>query len=431
MADFQSFEIKNVKARQIIDSRGKPTVECDVITAEEQGRAAVPSGASRGRHEALELRDKGKKFLGASVTKAVRNIETKIAPRIKGVDCRDQERIDKSMIELDGTESKKNLGANAILAVSLAVAKAAANSANVPLFKHLTERRTYVLPIPIMNLINGGAHAGNELAVQEFWILPIGARDFPEAIQMGCEIYYILEDTLEKRFGRSATNVGDEGGFAPPLSKTNQTMEILTDVVEKSGYELGEEIFLGLDVAATNFYSQKEKQYKIDKKSLRGDEMIEFYKDLVSRYPIIAIEDPLYEEDFEGFSELTKELGKKCLVVGDDIFVTNPYRLQKGVESGAGNSLILKVNQIGTLTETFEVVHMAKKAGYKMIVSHRSGETTDTFISDLSIAINSGMIKAGAPARGERTSKYNRLLRIHEQIEQPKYPDMSLFPKGK
>ncbi|NIQ04435.1 MAG: phosphopyruvate hydratase [Candidatus Korarchaeota archaeon] len=430
MADFQSFEIKKVNARQIIDSRGKPTVECDVITAEGKGRAAVPSGASRGRHEALELRDKGKKFLGASVTKAVRNIETKIAPCIKGVDCRDQERIDNSMIELDGTESKKNLGANAMLAVSLAVAKAAANSANVPLFTHLTERRTYVLPIPIMNLINGGAHAGNELAVQEFWILPIGARDFPEAIQMGCEIYYSLEDTLEKRFGRSATNVGDEGGFAPPLSKTDQTMEILTDVVEKSGYELGEEIFLGLDAAANDFYSQKEKQYKIDKKFLRGDEMIEFYKNLVSRYPIIAIEDPLYEEDFEGFSELTKKLGKKCLIVGDDIFVTNPYRLQQGVESGAGNSLILKVNQIGTLTETLEVVHMAKKADYKMIVSHRSGETTDTFISDLSVAINSGMIKAGAPARGERTCKYNRLLRIHEQLEKPKYPDISLFPKG-
>lgn len=424
------FKIKEVIARQILDSRGNPTVECEVECGRGRGKASVPSGASRGRHEALELRDEGTKYHGQSVTKAVKNVEEKLAPKLKGIDCRKQTDIDNIMLKADGTDNKRKLGANAILAVSIATAKAAADTLSTPLFKYLQEKvegktpKTRVLPVPLMNLINGGAHAGNDLAIQEFWVLPIGATSFPEAIRMGSEIYHTLGELLEEKFGESATNVGDEGGFAPPLSKTEQAIEVLVEGIKESGFDLGQEVFLGMDSASTNFYSPAKEKYAIDGKMLAKGEMIEFYKDLVARYPILALEDPLFEEDFKGFMKLTKELQESCLIIGDDLFATNPKRLKRGVNEGAANALILKVNQIGTLTEAFKVAEIAEGHEYRIIVSHRSGETTDTFISDLSVALNSGLIKTGAPARGERTCKYNRLLRINELVKHPQYPDL-------
>lgn len=423
MSNSRKFEIKEIQARQILDSRGEPTVECEIITkGGEKGMASVPSGSSRGKNEALELRDNEEKFDGKSVNNAVENIEEKIGPNLNNEDCRNQERIDRMMIELDGTENKRNLGANAILAVSLAVAKAAAKTDSTLLFQYLSKNKPQTLPIPIMNLINGGAHAGNKLSIQEFWILPVGAENFPEAIRMGCEIYYMLEDILEERYGEEATNVGDEGGFAPPLTKAENALDILVDIIENSGFELNEDIFLGIDAAASNFYSREEKRYKLDGKKRTKGEVIEFYKNLVSKYPLIAIEDPLFEEDFNGFSNLTKQLGEECLIIGDDLFVTHPGRLRRGVQKKAANALILKLNQIGTLTETLEVANLAKNSNYARIVSHRSGETTDTFIADLVLAIESNLIKTGAPARGERVCKYNRLLRINEILETPQYP---------
>lgn len=417
------YAIKTIDARQILDSRGEPTVECEISTSRGKEVVSVPSGASKGKYEAIELRDGRSAFHGKSVSNAVNNIEKKIAPELVGKNCRKQQMLDKLMLKLDGTENKKNLGANALLAVSLAIAKVAANTESIPLFQYLSDGQSNTLPIPLMNVINGGEHAGNELDIQEFWIIPSGAETFWHALQWGCEIYYTLEKKLKEEFGSIATNVGDEGGFAPPIQSTDKVFDLLETVIEESGFEVGTDILFGLDAAATDFYNYDKEIYEIDGKQLSKGEMLHFYENLRSSFPIKAIEDPFHEDDFMSFSALTKEVGEDCLIIGDDLFTTNPRRLKKGINVGAGNALIIKPNQIGTLTETLKVAEIARKAEYKMIISHRSGETTDTFISDLAVALNSGLIKTGAPARGERVSKYNRLLRIREKVSDPKYPD--------
>jgi len=412
------FRIAQIYAREIIDSRGNPTAEAEVLTeGGGWGRAAVPSGASRGLHEALELRDGDeRRYRGMGVLKAVRNVNEVIAPALAGMDVRDQHAIDKEMIELDGTENKANLGANAILGVSLADARSCADMLGLPLFKLLGGERARVLPIPMMNLINGGKHAGNDLAVQEFMVLPVGAPLFSEALRMGVEIYKSLREVLKSAYGSSAINVGDEGGYAPPLKETAEALDALASAVEETGYELGRDAFIGLDSAASNFYSSDQEDYVIDERRLKGDEMIDLYEQLVEKYHIRLLEDPLHEEDFEGFAALTERLGERVLIVGDDLFATNVDRLSRGVSMGACNALLLKVNQIGTLSEAMEAAELAHDNGYSVIVSHRSGETTDDFIASLAVGLNAPLIKTGAPARGERTAKYNQLLRIEEML---------------
>ncbi len=411
------FEITGIVAREILDSRGNPTIEVDVYTPVAMGRAAVPSGASTGIHEALELRDGGKRYHGKGVKRAVENVNKIIAPELLGMDVTLQRDIDMFMLELDGSENKSNLGANAILGVSLAVAKAAANALGIPLYRYLGGANAYVLPVPMSNVINGGAHAGNDLDFQEFMIMPVGAKSFREAIQMVSETYHTLKKILMDKYGKLAVNVGDEGGFAPPMKEVTEPLDVLVKAIEESGYKVGEEIVFALDVASSEFYEEEKNVYVVGGKEYTREGLIDLYKDLVSTYPIASIEDPVQEEDFEGFAMVTKELGKKIQLVGDDIFVTNVTRLKKGIEMGAGNALLLKVNQIGTLSEAIDAAYLAFRAGYGVVVSHRSGETEDSTIADIAVALNAGQIKTGAPARSDRNAKYNQLLRIEEELE--------------
>ena len=411
--------ITDVYAREILDSRGNPTVEVEVWTeGGGYGRAAVPSGASTGAFEAVELRDGDKSVYGGKgVLKAVANVNEIIAPELIGMDSLNQVIIDQTMIELDGTDNKGNLGANAILGVSMAVAKAAADMSEMSLYQYLGGVNAKTLPVPMMNILNGGEHADNNVDIQEFMVMPVGAKSFKEALQMGAEIYHNLKSVLQEK-GLS-TSVGDEGGFAPNLASNEEALITIVEAIKKSGYKPGEDIVLALDVAATELYDKDSKTYKLEGegKEFTSTEIIEFYKDLVSKYPIISIEDGLDEEDWEGWKVLNKELGDKIQLVGDDLFVTNTERLQRGIKEKSANSILIKLNQIGTITETLDAIEMAKRAGYTAVVSHRSGETEDSTIADLVVAVNAGQIKTGAPARSDRVAKYNQLLRIEDELE--------------
>jgi len=403
--------IRKVVGREILDSRGNPTVEVDVCVGEVVGRAAAPSGASKGRHEALELRDGGRRYGGKGVLKAVKNVNEVIAKKLIGMDVEEQERIDKMLIELDGTRNKSRLGANAVVATSLAVAKAAALVNKKPLYAYLGGN---VLPVPMFNVLNGGKHAGNDLAIQEFMLMPIGAKSFKEALRMGSEIYHALGDILIDKYGKSARNVGDEGGYAPRVGKTREALDALMKGIEKAGYE--KEAGIAIDAAASSFYDGKHGEYGIDGKKLSRGELTDYYSDLIGVFPIISLEDPFHEEDFDGFSEMTKSVGKKVQIVGDDLLVTNVDRLKKAIEKKSVNALLLKVNQVGTLTEGLNAANLCYKKNYGVIVSHRSGETEDTTIADIAVGIKSGQIKTGSLSRGERTAKYNQLLRIEEEL---------------
>ena len=409
--------IKQVKAREILDSRGNPTVEVDVfLEGGAVGRAAVPSGASTGKHEALELRDtQEKRYRGKGVITAAKNVNEIIGPKIEGMDARDQQAIDSLMIRLDGTKNKGTLGANAILGVSLAVAKAAANAFCLPLYRYIGGVGAKTLPVPMMNILNGGRHADNNLDIQEFMIMPFGAKNFRTALQIGAEVFHKLKEVLKSK-GYS-TSVGDEGGFAPNLSSNEEAIELITQAIKLAGYEVGKDVFLALDAAASEFYRDWSYVLKTEKSSRKSsDDMIEFYEKLVSKYPIRSIEDGLSEDDWQGWQRLTQRLGDKVQLVGDDLFVTNTERLAKGIASGAANSILIKVNQIGTLTETINTIEMAKTNGYTTVVSHRSGETEDTTIADIAVAMNTGQIKTGSLSRTDRICKYNQLLRIEEDL---------------
>ncbi len=409
--------IVDVNARQILDSRGNPTVEVDVLLEDGTlGRAAVPSGASTGAYEAVELRDGDENYyLGKGVTKAVENVNEIIAPEIIGMDATDQLGIDQVMIELDGTPNKSKLGANAILGVSLAVAKAAAESLGLPLYQYLGGTNGKVLPVPMMNILNGGKHADNNVDIQEFMIMPVGADSFSEALRMGTEVFHNLKKVLKKKGLNTA--VGDEGGFAPNLGSNQEALEVIVEAINAAGYKPGEDIALALDVAATELY--KDGKYVLDGEGVTKtvDEMIAYYEQLVDKFPIISIEDGLAEDDWDGWQKLTERLGKRVQLVGDDLFVTNTERLAKGIATKVANSILIKVNQIGTLTETLDAIEMAKCAGYTAVVSHRSGETEDATIADLVVATNAGQIKTGAPSRTDRVAKYNQLLRIEEELD--------------
>ncbi|MCD6524640.1 MAG: phosphopyruvate hydratase [Thermococcus sp.] len=411
------FEITAVVAREILDSRGNPTVEVEVYTPVSMGRAAVPSGASTGTHEALELRDGGSRYHGKGVKRAVENVNKIIAPEIIGMDVTWQRDIDTLMLELDGTENKSNLGANAILGVSLAVAKAAANALGLPLYQYIGGTNAYVMPVPMSNVINGGVHAGNELDFQEFMIMPVGAKSFREGIMWVSETYHTLKKVIAEKYGKNAVNVGDEGGFAPPMKEVTEPLDVLIQAIEEAGYKPGDEIAFALDAASSEFYDEAKGKYVVSGKEYDRGELLELYRELVSKYPIVSIEDPFQEEDWEGFVMITEELGKKIQIVGDDLFVTNPKRIRKGIEMGAANALLLKVNQIGTLSEAIDAAYTAFRAGYGVVVSHRSGETEDATIADLAVALNAGQIKTGAPARSDRNAKYNQLIRIEEELE--------------
>jgi enolase len=406
-----TFEIEKIHAREILDSRGNPTVEVDVWTCCGFGRAAVPSGASTGTHEALELRDGGDRYNGKGVLKAVKNVNEEIAPKLVGANVLDQRGLDQFMIELDGTPNKANLGANAILGVSLGAAKAAASSLGMPLYRYLGGVNTTRLPVPSLNVLNGGQHAGNELSIQEFMILPKGADCFSEGLRMAAETYHALGNILKGRYGAGATNVGFEGGYAPPLNKTADAMDALMSAMDASGYE--DMIGIGMDAAASSFY--KDGTYFIDGEKLSGGEMVDFYADLVETYPIVLIEDPFQEEGFQDFAALTARL-KETIIVGDDLYVTNVERLAKGIEMKATNALLLKLNQIGSVSEAFDAARMAFRNNYKVMASHRSAETEDSALADVTVALGAEMLKTGAPARSERNAKYNQLLRIEEQL---------------
>jgi enolase len=422
-------KIQSVTAREILDSRGNPTLEAEVlVVGGAMGRACVPSGASTGAHEALELRDGDKKrYGGKGVLKAVSNVNKILAKAVKGMDVRDQEAIDRRMIELDGTPNKANVGANAILAVSLAAAHAAAAHTKQPLFRSIGGARARILPVPLMNIVNGGAHADNRLDFQEFMIVPHGAKTFAEALRMGAEVFHALKTVLKAR--KQATNVGDEGGFAPDLATNDAAIGVVLEAVEKAGYKPGKHVSLALDAAATEFC--KDGRYVFHKssgKSLTSAQMVKLYEQLVSRYPIVSIEDGLAEDDWDGWVELTRRLGSKVQLVGDDLFVTNTTRLKRGIEASAGNSILIKVNQIGSLTETLEAIRMAKKAAFTSVISHRSGETEDATIADLAVAVGAGQIKTGSLSRGERTAKYNQLLRIEQILgKRAVYPGREAF----
>jgi enolase len=420
--------IEAVGAREILDSRGNPTVEVEVLL--EDGivaRASVPSGASTGAFEAYELRDGDKKrYGGKGVQKAVDAVIDTIGPALEGFDATDQRLIDQAMIRLDGTDNKKKLGANAILGVSLAVAKAAADSADLPLFRYVGGPNAHTLPVPLLNIINGGSHADNDIDVQEFMIVPLGASSFSEALRWGVETYHSLKSLLQSK-GLS-TGLGDEGGFAPNLSSNREALDLIATAIEQAGFTLGHDIALATDVAATEFY--KDGSYHFENKQLSALELTAYFADLAANYPLVSIEDPLQEDDWEGYQHFTAELGGKVQIVGDDLFVTNPVRLQKGLDLSAANSILVKVNQIGTLTETLDAVSLAQRAGYTAILSHRSGETEDTTIADLAVATDAGQIKTGAPARSERVAKYNQLLRIEEELaEAAVYAGRSAFPR--
>ncbi len=402
--------VTSVRAREILDSRGNPTVEVDIVTeGGVVGSASIPSGASTGIYEAMELRDGGKRFGGKGVTKAIETVAKTIQPKIKGMDVRHQKDIDYTMIELDGTENKSKLGGNSMLGVSIACARAAAASNGLRLYEYI-DKKANLLPIPFFNVINGGKHAGTQLDFQEFMIAPIGARSFREAIQMGAEVYQTLKTKLQKTYGKSSINVGDEGGFAPPLKTPEEALDILYKAIQETDYL--SEVKIGLDIASSTFY--REGVYTVAEAKYTTGELIEYYRKLIAAYPIISIEDPLQEEDYEGFAEATRVL--PIQVVGDDLFVTNPKRLAKGIKMGACNAILWKVNQIGTLTEAREAANLAMKNKYSVMASHRSGDTEDPWVADLSVGIGCGQIKSGAPARGERTAKYNQLLRIEEWL---------------
>lgn len=412
------YSIKSVHARQIMDSRGNPTVECDVVLSGGGcGRAAVPSGASTGTFEALELRDSGASYMGKGVSQAVKNINEKIAPALIGFDARNQTDLDTTMIELDGTINKSNLGANAILAVSLATAHAVAKQRKIPLYKYIAEiygnSEPCVLPRPMMNIINGGAHADNGLDAQEFMIIPNGAKSEFEAIRMGSEVFHHLKSILKK--SGNSTNVGDEGGFAPNFNSCEQALNTIVEAIKEAGYIPGNQISIGLDVASSEFYHDG--IYEFEGKKMTSDDMIAFYQDLITKYPIISIEDGLAEEDWDSWKKLTETLGTKCQLVGDDLFVTNPARLDRGIQNGVANAILIKFNQIGSLTETLTTIRMAQDTGYGVVISHRSGETEDTTLADLAVATNAGQIKTGSMSRSDRMAKYNQLIRIEEELD--------------
>ena len=421
--------IEALGAREILDSRGNPTVEVEIQLEDgTQARAAVPSGASTGAFEAAELRDGGTRYLGKGVEKAVAFVNDEIAPEIIGFDAQDQRIIDSAMISLDGTANKSRLGANAILGVSLAVAKASAESADLSLFRYLGGPNAHLLPVPMMNILNGGAHADTNVDIQEFMVAPIGAPTFRESLRWGAEIYHALKSVLKQR--GLATSVGDEGGFAPNLDSNRAALDLILEAITKAGFKPGTDIALAMDVAATEFHENG--QYKFEGSLRSSGEMIAYYTDLVNSYPIVSIEDPLNEEDWAGWAEMTSVLGSRIQIVGDDLFVTNPERLAKGIATNTANALLVKVNQIGTLTETLDAVSMAQHANYRSMLSHRSGETEDTTIADLAVATNCGQIKTGAPARSERVAKYNQLLRIEEELASgAKYAGRGAFPRFK
>ena len=409
--------IAEVKAREILDSRGNPTVEAEItLSGGAKGRAAVPSGASTGEREALELRDGDKRrFLGKGVQKAVQNIRNIIAPKIKGIDALKQVELDRIMIELDGTENKSKLGANAILGVSMAACRAAAQAVGLPLYKYLGGPGARQIPVPMMNFINGGAHADSALDIQEFMVVPAGAKTFSEGLRIAAEIFHTLRQVLKKK-GYS-TSVGDEGGYAPRLESNEEALQRITEAISQAGYTPGKEVFLALDSAASEFFEEGRYVLKTGKaKKLSSDQMIDLYEDFVNRYPIISLEDALAERDWEGWEKLTRRLGNRVQIVGDDIFVTNPKIFAQGIEKGVANSILIKLNQIGTVTETLEAIDMAKRARYTTVISHRSGETEDSFIADLAVAVNGGQIKSGSACRSDRLAKYNQLLRIEEEL---------------
>lgn len=422
--------IESVYAREVLDSRGNPTVEVEVILESgAEGRAIVPSGASTGAFEAVELRDGDKgRYLGKGVQNAVDNVNNIIAEELEGMESTDQPGIDALLIELDGTHNKGKLGANAILGVSMAVARASAEELGLPLFQYIGGVNAKQLPVPMMNILNGGEHADNSVDVQEFMILPVGAPSFKEGLRMGAEVFHSLKKVLSER--GLACGVGDEGGFAPNLGSNREALELIVEAIEKAGYVPGKDVMLGLDVAATEMYDKETKLYdlKHEGKKLTAEQMVDLYEDWANNFPIITIEDGLDEEDWDGWKILTDRLGKKLQLVGDDLFVTNTERLERGIEAGVANSILIKVNQIGTITETLDAIEMAKRAGYTAVISHRSGETEDTTIADLAVAVNAGQIKTGAPSRTDRVAKYNQLLRIEEMVgEQARYCGLKSF----
>lgn len=419
--------IIDVYAREVLDSRGNPTLEVEVISEDGGfGRAIVPSGASTGAHEAVELRDNDERYMGKGVEQAVRNVNEIIAKELIGFDVLNQITIDKYLIELDGTDSKSKLGANATLGVSIAAAKAAADELGLPLYEYLGGAGARTLPVPMMNILNGGKHADNNVDIQEFMIMPVGGVDFKESLRMCAEVYHNLKKVLKSEGLNTA--VGDEGGFAPYLKSNEDAISYIIKAVEKAGYKPGKDIYIAIDAAASEFYENGKYNLKGENKILTSKEMVEYYKYLVDKYPIISLEDGLFEDDWEGWQELTKELGKKIQIVGDDLFVTNIKRLKEGVEKKAGNSILIKLNQIGTITETLETIEYAKKHGYTCVISHRSGETEDVTIADLAVAINAGQIKTGAPARTDRVAKYNQLLRIEDALgEEGVYEGIDTF----
>jgi enolase len=421
--------IASIHARQILDSRGNPTVEVDILTENGSlGRAAVPSGASTGIHEAVELRDNNKKlYLGKGVLKAVKNVNTVIADLLLGWDVADQTGIDEAMIMLDGTENKGKLGANAMLAVSLAVAKAAALEANLPLYRYIGGTNARILPIPMMNILNGGAHADNKIDFQEFMVMPVGAKSFSEGLQWGVEIFHALKSVLKKK--GFSTNVGDEGGFAPNIQSNEEAIETVLSAIQVAGFKTGSQIGIAMDAANSELWNAKEKKYifhKSDGKKMTSEQLVDYWESWVKQYPIISIEDGMAEDDWKGWKMLTDRVGKKCQLVGDDLFVTNVERLEKGIQTNTANALLVKVNQIGTLTETINAVSMAQQNGYNTIMSHRSGETEDSTIADLAVALNCGQIKTGSASRSDRMAKYNQLIRIEEVLG-----DSGIYPKGK
>jgi enolase len=428
-------EIVKVLGREILDSRGNPTVEADVQLADGTvGRAAVPSGASTGEHEAVELRDNDKsRYLGKGTQKAVENIAKTIAPALTGLDASDQTALDQKMLSLDGTPNKGKLGANAILAVSMAAARASAQSEMTPLYRYIGGVNARVLPVPMMNVINGGAHADNSVDLQEFMIVPLGAGKFSEGLRMGVETFHNLKNVLKKR-GYS-TAVGDEGGFAPNLKSNEEALEVLTEAIEKAGYKAGEQVAIALDPATSEFYDKNKKKYvfkKSDKSEKTAEQMVEFWSNLARQYPIVSIEDGMAEDDWNGWKQLTDALGDKLQLVGDDLFVTNSERLQEGIDKGVGNSILVKVNQIGSVTETLEAMRLAASANYTAVVSHRSGETEDAFIADLAVATNAGQIKTGSASRTDRIAKYNQLLRIEQELGNAAvYPGPKAFRQTK
>ena len=426
-----SSTILDIRARQILDSRGNPTIEVDVELADGSfGRAAVPSGASTGVHEALELRDGDKtKYLGKGVLKAVENVNLRLADELAGMDALDQAALDHRMIELDGTENKKELGANAILGVSLATAHAAADHCGMPLFRYLGGVGARLLPAPMMNIVNGGSHADNDVDVQEFMVMPLGVASFSDAIRCGCEVFHNLKSVLKSK--KLSTNVGDEGGFAPNLKSNQEALDVIVEAVGKAGYEIGKQVFIALDVAASELYDDKTKTYSVDGKKISSADMVGLLASWVDKYPICSIEDACAEDDWDGWKLLTDRIGKKIQLVGDDLFVTNTKRLQRGIDGGIANSILIKVNQIGTLTETIEAIELAQRNGYTAVTSHRSGETEDSTIADLAVALRTGQIKTGSASRTDRMAKYNQLLRIEEILGETAVYGGPLFPMKK